>query len=70
MTIFRWVIGVLSGLLAVGALLSLVIAVVSASDIWYGRARRLIYWVWLAALFWFNIEVWGRVVWTLLHWNR
>jgi hypothetical protein len=37
-------------------------------NVWLDRARSLRRGAYLAALFWFNIEVWGRVVYTLVHW--
>ena len=32
------------------------------------RARIFRRWMVTALLLWFNVEVWGRVVWTLIHW--
>ena len=32
------------------------------------RARVLRRWFTTVALFWFNVEVWGRVIWTIIHW--
>ena len=29
---------------------------------------RLSRWATIAILFWFNVEVWGRVVWTIITW--
>lgn len=68
MTIFRWIIGVLSALLAAGSLTSLVLFLAFDIDIWLQRARSLRRGLYLALLFWFNTEVWGRVLWTLVHW--
>ena len=68
MTIFRWIIGVLSALLAAGSLTSLVLFLAFDIDIWLQRARSLRRGLYLALLFWFNTEVWGRVLWTLIHW--
>lgn len=70
MTIFRWVVGVLAALLAVGALASLALFLSFDIPIWIERARRLRRWLWLVALLWFNVEVWGRVAYTLIHWVR
>ena len=69
MTIFRWIMGVISVLLGGGALLSLVIFLSFDIPLWLDRARSLRRGVYLALLFWFNTEVWGRVFWTLIHWN-
>jgi hypothetical protein len=68
MTIFRWIMGVISLLLCGGAALCFVIFIAFDIPAWLDRAkvfRRLAY---MALLFWFNIEIWGRVVWTLIHW--
>ncbi len=68
MHIFRWIIGVLSALLASGSVLSLVVFLLFDAGIWLDRARSLRRAVFAAILFWFNVEVWGRVVWTIIHW--
>ena len=68
MIIFRWIIGVLSGLLASGAVLSFVIFMARDDEQWIVLARRFRRWTTTAVLFWFNVEVWGRVAWTLIHW--
>ena len=68
MTIFRWVIGVLSALLASGALISFVLFIAFDSNVWLDRARTLRRGLYMALLLWFNVEVWGRVIWTLVTW--
>ena len=68
MTVFRWIIGVLSVALVGGSLLSFVLFMALDINVWLDRARALRRGAYLALLFWFNIEVWGRVVWTLIHW--
>jgi transposase len=68
MTVFRWIIGVLSAVLASGAVLSFVIFMLRDDESWIELARRFRRWTTTAVLFWFNVEVWGRVVWTLVHW--
>ena len=68
MTVFRWIIGVIAALMAVGALTSLAINLASDSRLWLERARRFRRWLWLACLLWFNVEVWGRVIWTIIRW--
>jgi hypothetical protein len=35
---------------------------------WLERARSLRRGTYLVLLLWFNIEVWGRVIWTIIHW--
>ena len=69
MIVFRWVVGVLGALFAAGALFSLVMFVAFDAKLWLERARRLRHWLWLALLLWFNVEVWGRVIHTIIHWN-
>jgi len=68
-TILRWAIGVVAALLAVGTLFGFVISVAFENEIWRGRTRRLRAWLGVVALAWFNGEVWGRVVYTLVHWT-
>jgi hypothetical protein len=68
MTVFRWIIGVLSALLAAGSLLSFVMFMALDINVWIERARTLRRGTYMALLFWFNVEVWGRVIWTLIHW--
>ena len=68
MTIFRWVIGVIAALLASGALISFALFIAFDIDVWLERARTLRRGVYMALLLWFNVEVWGRVVWTLVTW--
>ena len=67
-TVLRWSVGVLAALLAFGALFSLGIAVAFENNIWSARARQFRALLWVLALAWFNAEVWGRVVYTLVHW--
>ena len=69
MTTVRWIAGVIAALLAAGSLFGLGMAVAVESRIWSKRARAMRQMLWLIALFWFNLEVWGRVVYTLVHWN-
>ena len=68
MTVFRRIIGVLSALLAAGALGSLVLFLAFDIQVWLERARTLRRGTYLALLLWFNVEVWGRVIWTIVHW--
>ena len=68
MTIFRWIIGVISALLVGGSVLSFVLFMVFDINVWLERARSLRRGAYMALLFWFNVEVWGRVIWTLIHW--
>ena len=68
MNIFRWIIGALAALLAAGSLLSFVIFIAFDINVWIERAHTLRRGVYMALLLWFNVEVWGRVGWTLIHW--
>jgi hypothetical protein len=69
MTIFRWIVGIFTGLMATGALLSFLLFIALDVNLWIERARRFRHWTWLGMLFWFNVEVWGRVVMTIVHWR-
>lgn len=68
MTIFRWIIGVISALLIGGSVLSFVLFMALDINVWLDRARSLRRGAYMALLFWFNVEVWGRVVLTIIHW--
>ena len=68
MTIFRWIIGVLAALLATGALLSFALFIGFDIELWLRRARTLRRGLYMALLLWFNVEVWGQVLWTLIRW--
>jgi hypothetical protein len=68
MTIFRWIIGVISALLVGGAVISFVLFMAFDIPVWLERARVFRRWMVSTLLFWFNTEIWGRVVWTLIHW--
>ena len=68
MTIFRWIIGGLAALLALGSVFSFVLFMALDIDVWLVRARSLRRGTYLACLFWFNVEIWGRVIWTIIHW--
>ena len=68
MIVFRWIMGIIFALLATGSVLSLLLFLALDIPRWLERARSLRRGTYLAGLTWFNIEVWGRVVWTLIHW--
>lgn len=69
MTVFRWIMLFITGGLFAGAVLSFVLFIALDVDVWIERARGLRRLTFAAALFWFNVEIWGRVLWTLLHWS-
>jgi hypothetical protein len=68
MIVFRWIMGVLAGGLGGLSLLCFVVYLSAGIDLWADRARKLRRLAWAATLLWFNIEIWGRVVWILIHW--
>ena len=68
MDIFRWIMGVLGGLLFAGWIVFFFIGLVRADDEQMAAAKRLRQWAVLAGLTWFNVEIWGRVVWTIVTW--
>jgi hypothetical protein len=69
MTVLRWILGIVGGLFAAGAVLAFVIFIVYDIDLWLKRARAWRRIAWAIALFWFNTEVWGRVIITLVNWR-
>jgi len=68
MTIFRWIIGVIGALFAGGWMLTVVLYILRGDDSLKELGTRLRQFTLTIALFWFNIEIWGRVVWTIIHW--
>ena len=68
MTIFRWIIGVTAALMAAGSVLSFVLFMAFDIKVWLDRARTFRRGTYLACLLWFNVEVWGRVILTIIHW--
>ena len=68
MTAFRWVMGILTLVLGGGMALTFVIYIVSGVDEWIKIVRRLRHWTYLVLLFWFNFEIWRRVVLVVIHW--
>jgi hypothetical protein len=69
-TVLRWTVGVIAALLALGALLGLAVSVAFDNEVWRERTRRMRAWIYVLALAWFNVEVWGRVLHTLVTWGR
>jgi hypothetical protein len=70
MTVFRWIIGVLTVLIGGGWLFTLMLFVMNGDDRFKELGTRLRQLTFTIVLFWFNIEIWGRVVWTIFTWNR
>jgi len=70
MTVFRWIMGVLAGFFAAGWAFTFLLYVLRDDDRLRELGTRLRRYTILIALAWFNIEIWGRVVWTIFTWNR
>jgi hypothetical protein len=67
-TVLRWVVGGFAALLVLAAIVNFGLYIAVESRPLLERARRIGAWIRLLALTWFNVEIWGRVVWTLAHW--
>jgi hypothetical protein len=67
-TVLRWIAAGIGVLLVVGAIFSFALFIAFEAELWKERASRFAAWIRLLALTWFNVEVWGRVVYTLAHW--
>ena len=68
MLIFRWTIGVIAALLALGSIVSFVVYMAAGIDVWLERARQFRRWLSTAALLWFNVEIWRSVVLVIVNW--
>jgi hypothetical protein len=68
MTVFRWIIGVLGLGLVSLSVLSFVLFMVQDEERWIERARQFRRLATVVLLFWFNVEVWGRVIYTIVTW--
>ncbi len=68
-TVLRWIAAGIAALLAVGALASFALYIGFEARPALDRAKRLAAWIRLLALTWFNVEVWGRVVYTIATWK-
>jgi hypothetical protein len=69
MTVLRWIIGVIGGLFAAGWIFTVVLYVANGNDALKERGTALRRWTITIALFWFNLEIWGRVIWTIVKWK-
>lgn len=67
-TVLRWIAAGIGGMLLVGAISSFALFIAFDAGLWKKRASRFAAWIRLLALTWFNVEVWGRVFYTLAHW--
>jgi hypothetical protein len=63
------VFGTVGGLLAVGWLLFFLIGLARDDARQQAAAKQLRHWAQLVLMLWFNIEIWGRVVYTLWTWS-
>jgi uncharacterized membrane-anchored protein len=68
-TVLRWIAAGIVVLLAVGALANFGLYIVFEARPALDRAKRLGAWIRVLALAWFNVEVWGRVVYTIVTWK-
>lgn len=66
--ILRWLIGTAVALAAGLSAVSFALFIASDRQLWLRRSRMLRHWAFALVLLWFNIEVWGSVVHTLLTW--
>ena len=69
-TVLRWIAAGVGILLLLGAASSFGLSIAFDAEVWRSRASRLAAWIRLLALTWFNVEVWGRVVWAITHWMK
>jgi hypothetical protein len=70
MIVFRWIVGVIGAILVLGGTVSFGLFVAFDAQLWLQRGRTFRHLIWVLLLFWFNVEVWGKVVWTIWHWNK
>jgi hypothetical protein len=68
-TVLRWIAAGIAALLAVGALASFGLYIAFEARPALERAKQMAAWIRLLALAWFNVEVWGRVVHTIVTWK-
>jgi hypothetical protein len=70
MFVFRIIIGGLAALLLLFLIDSFSLGIAFDARVWLDRAKRFRQYLWVVALFWFNFEIWGKVIWTIVTWNR
>ena len=68
MTVFRWIIGVLAVGMVSLSVLTFVLFMVQDEERWIELARQFRRLASVVLLFWFNVEIWGRVIYTLVTW--
>ena len=69
MTVFRWIMGSVGVLLLVLTVIGYGVGLAFNNEIWLGRAKLFRQLLFVFALLWFNIEVWGRVAYTIVTWT-
>ena len=70
MIVFRWIMGTLAVVFVGLWVLSVLLYVLRDDDRLKDLGVRMRHYASLIGLSWFNIEVWGRVVWTIVTWGR
>jgi hypothetical protein len=70
MLVFRWVVAGLAALLALGSILCFALFMMVGIEVWIKRTRWLRRAVFAVIMIWFNVEVWGKVLYTIMHWSR
>ncbi len=68
MTVFRWVMGVIFAVMGAISLVSFAVFIGTGIDLWLKRTLIFRRFAFAAALLWFNVEVWGSVVKTIINW--
>ena len=68
MEAFRWIVGVPAMLLAGSAVLAFVLFIIGGVDVWLERARQWRRLTFALVMFWFNVEIWRRVILIIVNW--
>ena len=69
LTVLRWIAVGIMAALALGAAVNFALYIAFEARPALDRAKRIAAWIRLLALFWCNVEVWGRVVYTIATWK-
>lgn len=70
MDVLRWIVGGVTGLLAAGWLIFLILGLARDDKRQQRASTRLRQWAQLVFMAWMNVEIWGRVVYTIVTWPR
>jgi len=68
MTVFRWIIGLLTAMMVGGTALSFGLYIITGIDLWLKRTHKFRHWAYVAIMFWFNFEIWLRVILIIVNW--